>query len=120
MSKNLSDVRPTESTYGYIQQAYDFFNQRLWDGNLPQCLITMQRHKGAYGYYSPGKFVEVDPSDISSRAEADEIAEVGVGAQAEGFRDVAGRAGAEVAGAGAEEKGVEFVGGKAGFLQGLG
>ena len=58
--------------------------------------------------------------DGRAAAEADEIAEVGVGAKAEAFRDVARGAGAEVAGAGAEEKGIEMRGGEAGFIQGFG
>ena len=58
--------------------------------------------------------------DGGAAAEADEIAEVGVGAQAEGFRDVAGRAGAEVAGAGANKESVDFFRVQIGLGKGLG
>ena len=58
--------------------------------------------------------------DGGAAAETDEIAEVGVGAQTEGFRDVAGRAGAEVAGAGANKEGVDFFRVKVGLGNGLG
>ncbi len=53
-------------------------------------------------------------------AEADEIAEVGVGAHAEGFRDVTGRAGTEIAGAGANKQGIDFFRMKLGLCKGLG
>lgn len=35
--------RATERAYAELQQAYDFYNQRLFDGQLPDCLITFQR-----------------------------------------------------------------------------
>jgi hypothetical protein len=49
-------VNPTAHTYGSLDRAYDFFNAKLFAGTLPHCLITMQRHKGAYGYFSPERF----------------------------------------------------------------
>lgn len=61
---------PTRRTYDSLQAAYDHFNRDLFDGQLPPCLITVQRHKGAYGYFSGGRFASTaDPHDI-----ADEIA----------------------------------------------
>ena len=36
--------------------AYDFFNMGLFSGALPPCLITMQRRKGSYGYFSGERF----------------------------------------------------------------
>jgi hypothetical protein len=60
---------PTTHTYAGLNRAYDFFNARLFDGNLPRCLITMQRHKGAYGYFAPERFGSRDGATIT-----DEIA----------------------------------------------
>src|SRR5947209_2468080 len=61
---------PTTQTYSVLAMAYDFFNQELFNGELSPCLITMQRHKGAYGYFSGGRFASVDdPKDVT-----DEIA----------------------------------------------
>ena len=37
---------PTRTTYQGLTEAYDFFNERLFGGRLPRCLITMQRQKG--------------------------------------------------------------------------
>ena len=52
--------------------------------------------------------------DGGAAAEADDVLEKGVGAETKIFRDVAGHAGAEVAGAGADEQGVELVGAQSG------
>lgn len=60
---------PTRSTYDGLREAYDFFNRRLFGSRLPRCLITMQRHKTAYGYFAGGRFGTVDGNEIT-----DEIA----------------------------------------------
>jgi len=41
---------------GSLDAAYPHFNRALFAGQLPACLITMQRHKGAYGYFSGDRF----------------------------------------------------------------
>lgn len=43
-------MKPTVKTYAELQLAYDTFNARLFDGQLPECLITLQREKRTYGY----------------------------------------------------------------------
>ena len=45
-----SDSRPTQE-YGLYQLAYDYCNTELFAACLPPCLITLQRHRGAYGYF---------------------------------------------------------------------
>jgi predicted SprT family Zn-dependent metalloprotease len=60
---------PTRSTYEGLTEAYDFFNDRLFQGRLPRCLITMQRHKSAYGYFAGGRFGTKDGAEVT-----DEIA----------------------------------------------
>jgi hypothetical protein len=47
---------PTALTYTSLTLAYDFFNMELFSGALPPCLITMQRKKGSYGYFSGDRF----------------------------------------------------------------
>jgi len=42
--------------YRAFQAAYDFFNLRLFGGNLPQVLITLQRRAGMRGYLSCERF----------------------------------------------------------------
>ena len=63
------NASPTR-TYTSLDAAYDHFNRKLFGGTLPPCLITMQRHKGAYGYFSGDRFASVaNPDEIT-----DEIA----------------------------------------------
>ncbi len=60
---------PTRKTYNGLTEAYDYFNKRLFDGQLPACLITMQRKGRAYGYFAGGRFGSKDGGEV-----ADEIA----------------------------------------------
>jgi predicted SprT family Zn-dependent metalloprotease len=63
-------ANPTPRTYNSLEGAYDYFNLKLFGRQLPSCLITMQRHKGAYGYFSSDRFASVaDPDEMT-----DEIA----------------------------------------------
>ena len=41
----------TKWNYEQLATAYDWFNQHLFGGELPQCLITFQRARHARGYY---------------------------------------------------------------------
>jgi hypothetical protein len=48
---------PTQEAYGELQAAYDHFNKELFGGELPPCLITLQRKdRRVMGYYSNGRF----------------------------------------------------------------
>lgn len=51
-------VAPTHQTYAELQQAYEHFNRELFDGELPNCLITLQREKRSMGYFSSRRFVD--------------------------------------------------------------
>jgi hypothetical protein len=42
---------PTKEAYSELQQAFDFFSRELFAGQLPACLITMQRKNRTYGYF---------------------------------------------------------------------
>jgi predicted SprT family Zn-dependent metalloprotease len=65
----MKQSSPTQKTYNSLTSAYDFFNERLFRGILPLCLITMQRKNRAYGYFAGSRFQEHD-----SKAITDEIA----------------------------------------------
>ena len=51
-----SQVGLTTAEYRTLQEAYDYFNVALFDGSLPQVLITLQRHHRALGYFSARRF----------------------------------------------------------------
>lgn len=48
---------PTEQIYQELQDAYTHFNDRLFDNALPPCLITLQRERRTFGYFSRDRFV---------------------------------------------------------------
>ena len=52
---------PTTKTYSSLDAAYDHFNRTLFAGQLPPCLITMQRHKGLTGI-SPASASPASPT----------------------------------------------------------
>ncbi len=49
-------MTPTREAYDEFQLAFDHYNRELFDGRLPVCLITLQREKRAYGYFSSQRF----------------------------------------------------------------
>jgi SprT-like family len=59
-TKHNSRDRITAATYNDLQRAWDHFNRVLWDGTLADCLITLQRHKGAYGYHHANRFQSLE------------------------------------------------------------
>lgn len=61
-------MKPTQEVYTEMQTAYDHFNEVLFDGELPPCLITLQRQSHVYGYFAAGRFVN------QTGATTDEIA----------------------------------------------
>ena len=64
----MRKVEPTFQAYDELQKAYDFFNRRLWNNELPNCLLTLQRKKAnGYGYFSSKRFV-------GQQGETDELA----------------------------------------------
>jgi hypothetical protein len=65
----MSPANPTAKTYAALNQAFDFFNVRLFAGELPPCLVTLQRKNKAYGYFAGGRFGSKDGTEIT-----DEIA----------------------------------------------
>ena len=63
-------MKITLQNYQTLQQAYDFFNNHLFNGDLPQCLITYQRQNGSMGYYAPNRFRSMRDHEVTT----DEIA----------------------------------------------
>lgn len=47
----MTKLTPTGETYTEFDRLYKYFNDALFGGTLPACVITMQRHKKAYGYF---------------------------------------------------------------------
>lgn len=49
-------MEPTAKTYAELRLAYEHFNATLFGGQLPDCLLTLQREKRTYGYFSAARF----------------------------------------------------------------
>jgi len=56
--RNMS--KPTRTIYAELQKAYDFFNRSLFKNELPPCLITLQRERSTYGYFSGDRWANND------------------------------------------------------------
>ena len=52
----MNAPKPTMQMYAFVQDAYDFFNDRLFAGKLPPCLLTLQREKNTMGYFSSNRW----------------------------------------------------------------
>ena len=78
------ELTPTQDTYDALQNAYEQLNWSLFEGKLPNCLITMQRRARTYGYYTKERFrrgdgqhadeIGLNPSHFSSRSLEDTLA----------------------------------------------
>lgn len=64
MDRN-AHLSPTTESYNELQQAYNHFNETLFNDELPPCLITFQRIKNTYGYHSSKRWTnkEGDKTD---------------------------------------------------------
>ena len=51
-----TSTRPTEVAYAELQSAYDFYNDHLFEGALPSCILTFQRERRTMGYFSYQRF----------------------------------------------------------------
>jgi predicted SprT family Zn-dependent metalloprotease len=60
---------PTRESYETLQAAVQHFNDRLFGGSLPPCLVTFQRRANAKGYFAHEKFEHREHTAIT-----DEIA----------------------------------------------
>ncbi len=49
---------PTTEFYELLNQAYQHFNNRLFEDQLPWCMLTLQRSRNTMGYFSPERWVD--------------------------------------------------------------
>ncbi|MEM7196510.1 MAG: SprT-like domain-containing protein [Pseudomonadota bacterium] len=56
----MSDQKPTIEFYSLIQIAYEHFNHQLFEGKLPDCMLTAQRQSNVMGYFSADRWVNTD------------------------------------------------------------
>ena len=51
---------PTQEIYADLQRAFQHFNDELFDGELPPCVITLQREKDTVGYFSRDRWANTE------------------------------------------------------------
>lgn len=51
-------MRPSEELYQTLDSAYRYFNQALFEDQLPEIMFTVQRQKGVMGYFAPERWAE--------------------------------------------------------------
>lgn len=59
---------PTAEFYEELQKIYQYFNKELFENELPNCLITVQRKKRVMGYFSPDRWVDDKENKIHELA----------------------------------------------------
>lgn len=74
-------TKPSVAIYSELQFAYDFFNVELFNRQLPQCVITLQRDKRSYGFFANDRFrrkdglttdeIALNPDHMSERSDID-------------------------------------------------
>ena len=64
----LNQKIPTAEFYEVLQNIYHIFNEELFSGELPNCLITVQRKKRVMGYFSSHRWVESSGDKIHELA----------------------------------------------------
>jgi hypothetical protein len=52
-------LTPTQQVYGVLHAGFTFFNNALFDGRIPDCLITLQRDRSAYGYFAASRVASI-------------------------------------------------------------
>jgi len=57
---NSQPITPTTEAYAVWQQAFRFFNDRLFQGKLTDSVITLTWHTRALGYFCPSAFEDRD------------------------------------------------------------
>ena len=53
----MLNTTPTGELYDELQQAFNHFNRSLFAGELPPAVLTLQRDRKSYGYFSGSRFV---------------------------------------------------------------
>lgn len=60
--------KPTLEFYSFLQSAYDFFNNRLFDGSLPSVMFTITRKKNTAGYFRADGWLTEDGDKVHELA----------------------------------------------------
>jgi len=51
-------INPTQEFYNLLNHAFQHFNHRLFDNQLPWCMLTLQRSSNTMGYFSAERWID--------------------------------------------------------------
>lgn len=54
--KEVVKVHATQEVYQELQYVYDYFNEKLFNGELPGALLVMTRKRHSKGFFSPARY----------------------------------------------------------------
>jgi hypothetical protein len=49
---------PTKEQWDALRACFRYFNERLFQGALPEPIIQHSRHRGSHGFYRPRSFLD--------------------------------------------------------------
>lgn len=70
----VAPAHATRDQYEAFSRAFDAFNEALFAGKCPPCVLTFQRKKGAFGYFSPERWEQSVRGGANSGKRVGEIA----------------------------------------------
>lgn len=60
----------TKLQFNTLTHLFDYYNQQLFRGELPDAMINMSRKKGSYGFFAPQRWVESETIEADARCGA--------------------------------------------------
>ena len=68
MKKNQSSLlpTPTEEQFQALNRAYQYFNQKLFNNELPGCILNFSRKRNTHGFLAPQRWRRVGEKEYST------------------------------------------------------
>jgi predicted SprT family Zn-dependent metalloprotease len=67
MKKQAPTFQPTEAQFKAFQAMYDYFNERLFEGKLPACLLNLSRANKAMGFFAPNRWKDAHEEEVAGQ-----------------------------------------------------
>lgn len=64
--KSMLPPTPTEQQFQALNQAYQYFNEQLFGGQLAGCILNFSRKKGTHGFMAPERWRRVGEETYST------------------------------------------------------
>ena len=53
------EMSVTAKQFNTLEDLFDYYNEALFDNELPDCLVNLSRHKGAHGFFAPERWKDL-------------------------------------------------------------